>query len=123
VYRNVDALYDTLLRVVETAELAAPVSEATALEASLDSLENARARVGDTILAGAQGQQDQLIHLQRAIQAAAAAQRSPVKTTIVDDYGTPARHHVAPHRTVRRPAHKPAPKTAATSQKKPDAGH
>jgi hypothetical protein len=123
VYRNVDALYDTLLRVVETAELAAPNNEAGALETALDSLENARAQVGDTIFTGAQVQQNELFRLQRAIQAAAAAQRSPVRTTVVDDYTPPERRHVVPHRTVRHTTHKAPSKPATSSQKKPDTSH
>ncbi|HTV81753.1 MAG TPA: hypothetical protein VME18_03810 [Acidobacteriaceae bacterium] len=119
VYRNVDALYDTLLRVVETAELAAPASEADALETALDNLENARAQVGDTILSGAQVQQDELFRLRRAIQAAAAAQRAPIRTTVVDDYGAPAQPHVVRHRAVRHTTHKTPAKPATSSQKKP----
>ena len=119
VYRNVDALYDTLLRVVETAELAAPNQEVSALETALDSLESARAQVGDTILGGAEVQQDQLIRLQRAIQAAEAAQRAPVKTTVVDDYGAETRHRATPHHTARHTAHPAPAKPAASSQKKP----
>jgi hypothetical protein len=120
VYRNVDALYDTLLRVVETADLAAPSSEANALEAALSSLENARAQVGDAILSGAQVQQDQLIRLRTAIRAAEAAERAPVKTTVVSDYGQTrqtrrsVRHHPARHETHKTPA-----KTTTSSAKKP----
>ncbi len=100
VYRNVDALYDTLLRVVETAELAAPEDEISALESALQGLENARSSLGDTILSGARSQQTQLYQLRSAINAAAAAQRSPVKTTVIDDYSP----HEAPahHRTTAR---------------------
>ncbi len=110
VYRNVDALYDTLLRVVETAELAAPDDETSALESSLQNLENARSSLGDTILSGAQSQQNQLLELRRAINAAAAAQRAPIKTTVVDDYSThetEEHHHTTPKRrttTTKKPA-------------------
>jgi hypothetical protein len=119
VYRNVDALYDTLLRVVETAQLAAPDREASALETALEGLENARGQVADTILSGAQVQQNELIRLQRAIQAAAAAQRHPVRTTVVEDYGTTARKHVVRHHPVRHTTHKPSAKPTAPNQKKP----
>lgn len=120
VYRNVDALYDTLLRVVETAQLAAPDREASALQTALSSLENAREQVGDTILSGAQAQQNELIRLNRAIQAAAAAQRTPVRTTVVNDYGHPTRRHVVRHTTKRPPAHKAPAKPATSSQQKPN---
>jgi hypothetical protein len=85
VYRNVDALYDTLLRVVGTADLAAPENEAEALEAALKNLENARAELGDRILNGSQAEQAELVRLRTVITAAAAVQRAPVKTTVVDD--------------------------------------
>lgn len=85
VYRNVDALYDTLLRVVETADLAAPENEAAALEAALKNLENARAELGDWILNGSQAEQAELVRLRTVIAAAAAVRRAPVKTTVIDD--------------------------------------
>lgn len=116
VYRNVDALYDTLLRVVETADLAAPNQESGALQTALTSLESARAQLGDAILAGAQSQQNELSGLRRAIQAAQAAQRAPVRTTIVNDYGPrrevrhTTRHYVRRHTTHKAPA-KPKPST------------
>src|SRR5271156_491586 len=42
VYRNIDALYDVLLRLNETAVLAAPQNESDALYSSLQKLEAAR---------------------------------------------------------------------------------
>ena len=109
VYRNVDALYDTLLRVVETADLVAPNQEAAALESALESLERARGQLGDVILTGAQAQQDQLTGLQNAIRAAEAAERVPVRTTVVDDWSKP--HPATEH---RHTAHR-----RSTTEKKP----
>jgi hypothetical protein len=120
VYRNVDALYDTLLRVVETAQLAAPDREASALQTALGTLENAREQVGDSILSGAQSQQDELIRLNRAIQMAAAAQRTPVRTTVVNDYGRAARRHVVRHPTKRPATHKAPAKPTPSSRQKPN---
>ena len=123
VYRNVDALYDTLLRVVETAELAAPENEEAQLESALKSLEGARGSLGDTIQSGSQTQQAELIRLRTAIQAAAAAQHAAVKTTVVNDgpaAPAPATHH---KRTTATTAKKPAtttpPPTAPTSKPAP----
>src|ERR1700757_4361284 len=42
VYRNIDALYDVLLRVYQTASLAAPQNEADSLGSALQKLEAAR---------------------------------------------------------------------------------
>ncbi|HTX41459.1 MAG TPA: hypothetical protein VMD25_06500 [Acidobacteriaceae bacterium] len=109
VYRNVDALYDTLLRVVETAELAAPEDEISALESALQGLETARSSLGDTILSGAQSEQTQLVRLRSAINAAAAAQRTPIKTTVIDDYSA----HEAPAH------HRPAAKKPTAATRKP----
>jgi hypothetical protein len=41
VYRNIDALYDVLLRISETAELAAPQNEISSLSSALGKLESA----------------------------------------------------------------------------------
>jgi hypothetical protein len=85
VYRNVDALYDTLLRVVLTANLAAPDSEATSLQGALSNLESARAALGDSILGSSQAQQAELIRVRAALAGASTVQRAPAKTTVVDD--------------------------------------
>jgi hypothetical protein len=105
VYRNVDALYDTLLRVVETAELAAPENEEASLESALKNLETARASLGDAILSGSQTQQAELIHLRSAVAAGVGARSAaPVNTVVVDD--GPA--HTATHRRTTTPAKKPS---------------
>lgn len=87
VYSNVDALYDVLLRVSETANLAAPPSDASDLEVALRTLESARSQLGSTIVSSAKSNEDELLRLQTAIQKAAAAQAAapPPKTTVVDD--------------------------------------
>jgi hypothetical protein len=121
VYRNVDALYDTLLRVVETAELAAPDYEESQLESALRSLEGARGSLGDTILSGAQSQQTELVRLRTAIAHVAVQEKAPVKTVVVDDgpatHSTTTAHH---HHTTA----KPATSTTGTSSQtaKPSAG-
>jgi hypothetical protein len=85
VYRNVDALYDTLLRVVLTANLAAPDTEASALQGALSTLESARSQIGDSILTASQKQQADLINIRTALSKASTVQRAPVTTTVVDD--------------------------------------
>jgi hypothetical protein len=106
VYRNVDALYDTLLRVVETAELAAPENEESQLESALRSLEGARGSLGDSILNGAQSQQTELVHLRTAIATAQVQQKAPVKTIVVND--GPAPSATTPHHRRTTPTKKPA---------------
>jgi hypothetical protein len=85
VYRNVDALYDTLLRVVLTANLAASDEEANALQGALTSLESARSQVGETILQASAAQQTALAQARAALAKAAQAPSPPVKTTVIDD--------------------------------------
>ena len=85
VYRNVDALYDTLLRVVLTANLAAPDEEANSLQGALATLESARSVLGQSILNSSQAQETELTRIRMALAKAAAAPRTPTTTTVVDD--------------------------------------
>src|SRR5579862_4628163 len=84
VYRNIDALYDVLLRVSETASLAAPQTESDMLFAALSKLEGARSQLGDAILNASQQREDQVVKLEAAVRAAAAApaQASPPKASV-----------------------------------------
>jgi len=86
-YRNIDALYDVLLRVYETASLAAPQNELDAVYSALQKLEAARTQLGDAILNASQEREAQLVKLQAALQAAATVQApaTPAKTAVVDD--------------------------------------
>lgn len=106
VYRNVDALYDTLLRVVLTANLAAPDNEASALQSALSSLEGARASLGQSILNSSQAQQVELVRIRTALSKAAAAPAPPAKTTVVDD--GPADTKTKKHTSTKKPTTKPS---------------
>jgi hypothetical protein len=119
VYRNVDALYDTLLRVVETAQLAAPENEASQLGSALRNLEGARGSLGDFIQSGSQSQQAELIRLRTAIASAAVAQHAAVKTTVVNDgpAAATATHHK--RRTTTATAKQPATSTSQTAKPSP----
>ena len=105
VYRNIDALYDVLLRVSETASLAAPQGESDALFSSLNKLEAARSQLGDAILNASQQREDQIVKLEASVRAAAAAQtQAPQpKTTVVDDGTAPP----SPAKKKKKPAAKP----------------
>jgi hypothetical protein len=86
VYRNIDALYDVLLRVSQIANVSAPQSEAASIVSALNQLESARTRLGDSILTNSKNTETKLTDLQTAIQKAAAAQAAtPPKTVIVDN--------------------------------------
>jgi hypothetical protein len=110
VYRNLDALYDVLLRVSETANLAAPSSEAASVASSLQKLEAARSQLGEAILHTSQHQETQIAAFQAAIRAAKAVPAAQKTETVIDDgpVRTPARR--AKRKTVPK---KPAPKPAA----------
>lgn len=86
VYRNIDALYDVLLRVSQTAMLAAPDNEAGSVTSALSKLESARNDLGNAILTTSKNNEAEAAKMQTAIQQAAAAKAAePPKTTIVDD--------------------------------------
>ncbi len=106
VFRNVDALYDVLLRVVETADLTAPDSEADQLHTALAALDDARRSLGDALEASAVGQEQQFGSLREQLRTLAA--RPPVEKVIPagEDEKKPAVTH----------KHKPAAKKPAETQ-------
>lgn len=108
VYRNLDALYDVLLRVVQTANIAAPSSEQAALVSALTHLESTRTSLAQTILGNSQSQEAELTRLRAAIQAAKAAPPPPPKSTVVND--GPSTTSAAKKRK-KKPASTPASST------------
>ena len=86
VYRNIDALYDVLLRVSQTAMLAAPDKEASSINDALGSLESGRNDLANAILNASKNNEAEVLKLKTAIQQAAAAPpAAPPKTTVVND--------------------------------------
>ncbi len=93
VYRNIDALYDVLLRVYETASLAAPQSEVDSLGSALGKLEAARRQLGDAVLNDSKQHEAQIVQLQSALKAAPEVHPPPpppAKTAVIDDGPAPA---------------------------------
>ncbi|MBV8674776.1 MAG: hypothetical protein JOZ33_15205 [Acidobacteriaceae bacterium] len=117
VYRNIDALYDVLLRVYETASLAAPQNEADGVGSALQRLEAARRQLGDSILNDSRQHEAQLVQLQGALKAAMAAQAQapPPKTAVIDDGPAPA---PAPKKK-KKPATKPPASSTGSGQNPP----
>ena len=110
VFRNIDALYDVLLRVSETASLAAPQGESDALFSSLNKLEAARSQLGDAILNASQQREDQVVKLEAAVRAATAAAKAQApapKTTVIDDGAAPP----SSAKKKKKPAAKPPAST------------
>jgi hypothetical protein len=120
VYRNIDALYDVLLRVSETADLAAPSNEAASVAASLQRLEAARAQLGDSILRISQSNEARLLALQAAARSARSEPAAHRGATVIDD--GPAQTPVRKTRrrtAAKKPASKPAAGTPSTGSPTP----
>jgi hypothetical protein len=87
VYRNIDALYDVLLRVSEMASLAGSGEEAGHLEDARAALEASRGQLGTALLQSVAAQDTRIVQLRAAV--AAAARSKPVEAAptqvIVDD--------------------------------------
>jgi hypothetical protein len=107
VYRNVDALYDVLLRVSETAQLAGS-NDARLLEDQRSTLEDARTQLGAALLQSSQAQDAEVVHLRSA--AVAAPAPAPPAKTVIDD--GPATKNKPP---AKKRTHKPAPAAPAPS--------
>lgn len=84
VFRNLDALYDVLLRVTETAALAGPESDASSLEEARAGLEDGRAKLGAWLLQSITAQDAQIAHLQVPAPHVAAAPAVPTKIVVND---------------------------------------
>jgi hypothetical protein len=75
VYRNVDALYDVMLRLDAAGRLSAPKDQVGALDDALASIAKARSTLGDQLQASADAQEQRIIRLQQA-----AARPAPAPT-------------------------------------------
>jgi hypothetical protein len=108
-FRNIDALYDTLLRVVEAARISAPAEQITPLQQALTSLGSARRALGDHLQDAAVAQEKQLSDLRSALQAQSSAQcpAAPAAATSACVPPTPPRKA------------KKKPKPPATTPQKP----
>lgn len=96
VFRNIDALYDVVLRVTEMANLAGSASEAGQLENARAALESARAQLASSLLSAVSEQDAQIVRF-RSERAAAVKAPPPAPPTkiVVDDGPQPAvKHHV-----------------------------
>ena len=84
VFRNLDALYDVLLRVTETASLAGSGADAGNLEDARAGLEDGRAKMGTWLLQSIGAQDAQIARLHAPPPGPAAAPPPPAKI-VVDD--------------------------------------
>jgi hypothetical protein len=103
VFRNLDALYDVMLRVTETAGLAGSGSDASSLEEARAGLEDGRAKLGAWLLQAIGAQDAQVAHTQAAAPPPPAAPPlAPTKIVVNDGPET-----TKPHK--KKPPPTPAP--------------
>jgi hypothetical protein len=85
VFRNLDALYDVLLRVTETAALAGSGSDAGSLEDARATLEDGRAKLGAWLLQSISAQDAQIAHMQATAAAKPAVAPAAPPKIVIDD--------------------------------------
>jgi hypothetical protein len=108
-YRNIEALYDVLLRVAAVARSSAPSQQSAPLEEAMASLEAARRDLGDRLQSTALTQDQQVRDLQARLRAIPAA---PVPAPAVCPPEPPAKKRKPRPKSAQKPA--PAP-TASQS--------
>jgi hypothetical protein len=101
VFRNIDALYDVLLRVSGTAALTASSYDANSLEQARAGLEDARTKLGEWLVQSIGTQDATIVRLQSAPAPKPEAATAPAKI-VVDDGPTP------PKPRKKKPANPPA---------------
>jgi hypothetical protein len=85
VFRNLDALYDVLLRVTETAGLAGSSSDASSLEQARAGLEDGRANLGTWLLQAIGAQDAKVAHAQATVAPPPAAPPPAPNKIVVND--------------------------------------
>jgi hypothetical protein len=92
VFRNLDALYDVLLRVSETAALAGSEADAGSLEDARAGLEDGRGKLGAWLLQSISAQDTQIARLQAPAAQPAAPAPPPSKIVVDDGPAAPKPH-------------------------------
>jgi hypothetical protein len=107
-YRNLDALYDVLVSVVESAGAFGSKDEFQSLQNDLSSVEKARHSFADRMETLAGSKETELARLRAQVQTAQAVANPPQPKKIIVDDTAPT----PPKKTVKK---KPVPKPAAAS--------
>lgn len=115
ILRNISALYDVLLRVVEASRVAAPDDQVVQLQQALVTLGNARLALSDRLQNSAASIEKQVADLQRIVQSQAAT-IAISSAPIVIPCATPQPRKTTRNPTVRKPAAKPATPSGSTKQ-------
>jgi hypothetical protein len=106
-YRNLDALYDVLSSVTESAGAFGPRDEYEGVGNDLNSVEQIRRELADRVAALASSKETELAHLRTEVRAAQAAAQAPPKKVVVDD-DEPEKKPVHKKKVVKHPVKKPA---------------
>jgi hypothetical protein len=109
VLRNIDALYDVLLRIAELGKFSASAQQSTALEQALTTLEEGRHNLGDRLQAAALAQEQQVVDLQASLR---AVPRTPAPAPVVCPPPPPPAKKRKPR---PKPAQKPVPATGTST--------
>lgn len=116
-YRNIEALYDVLLRVTETGRLSAPREQADALNQALTAVETGRRALGERMQAAAVAREQRVHTLEAAAHAAAAAPKA-----VATPCPAPVTH-TTHHRTRRKTTAKKPATTNPTGSQSGTASH
>ena len=113
-YRNIDALYDVLGSVAESAGAFGSKDEYQSLSNDLGSLENLRRSLGERIQNLASSKETELARLRNTVKEMQAAPPAPPKKVVVDDTEPPAKKAVRKKKpptttTANPPAQQSAP--------------
>lgn len=121
VSRNISALYDVLLRVVEASRVIGPDDQVATLQQALVTLGNARLSFGDRMLNTALASEKQIADLHATVQSQAAKiAATPVPVSVPC---TPPPTHSTTKKTTHKSAAKPSKAAPASNpQSKPAAG-
>jgi hypothetical protein len=114
VYRNVEALYDVMLRVDAAARLAAPNDQMSAIDQALARLDDGRRALGDQLQQATDGQEKQVLHLQAALKAIPPPQPPPPPPAPVKCPVAPVRKR-RPTTTAAKPSTPPASQNSNSS--------
>ena len=111
-FRNIEALYDVLLRIAAVARLAAPAQQSAALEQAMSSLESARRTLGDQLQGAALNQDRKVYALQASLRAVPPPAPAPAPCVPPPTPAKKRKAHAKPHP-------KPAPPAAAPQSSTP----
>lgn len=119
VSRNVDALYDVLIHVVEGARVSAPVDQVAQLLQAMNSLEKARIALDNHLQDTAAAQEKQVADLRTTVQTQQALLHAAATAPVAPLCPAPTPIHKKKKTTPTTPPKTPATTAPAPSPKKP----